>query len=38
MIFFTRPLSAICLGIAAVLLFTNLISFKGKKATAGGRA
>jgi len=27
MIFFNRPLSAICLGIAAVLLFTNLIPF-----------
>ena len=26
-IFFTRPLSAICLGIAALLLLTNLLSF-----------
>jgi putative tricarboxylic transport membrane protein len=27
MVFFTRPLSAICLGIAAVLLLTNLLPF-----------
>ncbi len=36
MIFFTRPLSAVCLGIAVALLLTNLISFrKSNKAKSG---
>jgi putative tricarboxylic transport membrane protein len=31
MIFFIRPLSAVCLGIAALLLLTNVIPFLKKR-------
>jgi len=35
-IFFTRPLSAICLGIAALLLLTNLLSLRKQRRSTSG--